>query len=128
LVDLKFDLWFCAVGLGGLRGGFWVNFSGCLAHCGLRGGSWWVAGWVTVGLGGWQWWFPFLVDSGGFGCGFFLLLCFTLLQTNSIEYFPKHFPRIQTNTEKRLFFLKSFAFENILQCKMFHIETNGALK
>ena len=36
---------------------------------------------------------------------------------------------MQTNTEFFLFFffLKSFAFENILQCKMFYIETNEAL-
>ena len=34
---------------------------------------------------------------------------------------------MQTNTEKKIIFLKSFAFENILQCKMFYIETNGAL-
>jgi hypothetical protein len=67
-----------------------------------------------VGLGGWQWWFPFLVDSGGFGCEFFLLFCFTLFQTHNVKYFPKHFPRMQTNTEKKLFSLKSFAFENIL--------------
>jgi hypothetical protein len=80
-----------------------------------------------VSCDGWQWWFPFLVDSSGFGCGFFLLFCFTLLQTHNVEYFPKHFPRMQTNTEKKLFSLKSFAFENILQCKMFYIETNRAL-
>ena len=35
---------------------------------------------------------------------------------------------MQTNTEKKLFSLKSFAFENILQCKMFYIEKNEALK
>ena len=29
-----------------------------------------------VGCGGWQWWFPFLVDSGGFGCGFFVVVLF----------------------------------------------------
>ena len=34
---------------------------------------------------------------------------------------------MQTNTEKKIFSLKSFAFENILQCKMFYIETNRAL-
>jgi hypothetical protein len=66
LIDLEFNFWFCAVGLGGLRGGFWVDFGGGLARGGLWGGS--------------RWWFSFLVDFGGFGCRFFLLFCFTLLQ------------------------------------------------
>jgi hypothetical protein len=95
---------------------------------GLWGGSWWVAGWLTVGLwGGSRWWFSFLVDSSGFGCGFFLLFCFTLLQTHSVQYFLEHFPRMQINIKKKLFSLKSFAFENILHCKMFSNETNGAV-
>jgi hypothetical protein len=43
------------------------------------------------------------VDSGGFGCGYFLLICFTLLQTHNVEYFLEHFPRVQTNMEKQTF-------------------------
>ncbi len=34
---------------------------------------------------------------------------------------------MQINIEKKLFSLKSFAFENILHCKMFSNETNGAV-
>ena len=86
--------------------------------CGVARGE--FVGWLAVV-------FPFLVDSGGFWCGFLLLFCFMLFQTHNVEYFPKHFPRMKTNTRKKLFSLKSFAFENILQCKMFYIETNGAL-
>jgi hypothetical protein len=99
---------------------FWVDFGGGLARDGLRGGSRWV--WVARSGGSHFWWIPMVL-----GVGFLLLFCFTLLQTHSVEYFPEHFPRMQTNTEKKnLFSLKSFAFENILQCKMFYIETNGA--
>jgi hypothetical protein len=76
------------LGFGWVSGGFgWLAVVGC-----------------GVGLGGWQWWFPFLVDSGGFGCGFFLLFCFTLLQTHNVEYFLEHFPRMQTSTEKKNYF------------------------
>ena len=90
---------------------------------GLRGGFRCVAGWVWVA--GWQWG-SFLVDCGGFGCVYFLLISFTLLQTHNVEYFLEHFPRVQINTEKQTFFCKSFAFVNILRQKMFYIETNGA--
>ena len=122
LVDFEFDFWFCAVGLSG----FWVDFGGGLACGRLQGGSRWVAGWLTVGLwGGSRWWFPFLVDSGGFGCGYFLFFCFLLLQTHNIKYLSEHFPRMQTNTENQSFFLKSFTFTNILHCKIFFNETNG---
>jgi hypothetical protein len=41
---LSLIFWSCAVGIGGLRSGFWVNFSGGLARGGLRGGSRWVCG------------------------------------------------------------------------------------
>uniref|UniRef100_A0A2N9J7H0 Disease resistance N-terminal domain-containing protein n=1 Tax=Fagus sylvatica TaxID=28930 RepID=A0A2N9J7H0_FAGSY len=52
---------FCAVGLNGFRGGFWVNFGGGLARGGLQGGLRWVAGWLMVGCGvahggGFQFW------------------------------------------------------------------------
>ena len=67
-----------------------------------------------VGLGGWQWWFLFLVDSGGFRCGFLLLFCFTLLQTHNVEYFLEYFPRMQINTEKKIIFP-----EIICICKYF---------
>jgi hypothetical protein len=99
-LSLLVDLWWPVVG------------------CGVGCGGWhgWVVGWVSVGCGGWQWWFPVVL-----GEGFFLLFCFTLFQTHNVKYFPKHFPRMQTNTEKKLFSLKSFAFENILQYKMFYI-------
>jgi hypothetical protein len=41
---------------------------------------------------------------------------------------PGAFSRIQPNTKKKKksFSLKSFAFENILYCKIFYRETNGA--
>ncbi len=45
--------------------------------------------------------------------------CFTLLQTHNVKYLLDHFPRMQTNTEKQSFFLKSFTFANILHCKIF---------
>ena len=32
---MGFDFWFCAMGLSGFRGGFWVDFGGGLAHGGL---------------------------------------------------------------------------------------------
>ena len=83
----------CEVGFGLISVGVWLAV-GC---------GWLVVG-CGVGLGGWQWWFPFLVDSGGFGCGFFFLFCFTLLQTHNVEYFSEHFPRMQTNTGKTIIF------------------------
>ena len=61
---------------------------------GLRGGFGWAAGWVWVA--DWQWG-SFLVNFGGFGCGYFLLICFTLFQTYNVKYFLEHFPRVQTN-------------------------------
>ena len=79
-----------------------------------------------VGLGGWQWWFPFLVDSGGFGCVFFFLFCFTLLQTHNVNYFPSIFLECKQILEKQSFSLKSFTFANILRLKMFYVETNEA--
>jgi hypothetical protein len=90
----------------------WVS-AGCEMGCGvvgwvlgwvmgLWGGFGWVAGWVWVA--GWQWG-SFLVDSGGFGCGYFLLICFTLLQTHNVEYFLEHFLRVQTNIRKTNVFL-----------------------
>ncbi len=78
-----------------------------LRWLGGGGGVRWLAG---GGLGGWEG-----------------LVCFSLLQTHNVKYLSEHFPRMQTNIEKKLFSLKSFAFENILQCKMFYIETNEAL-
>ena len=71
---------------------------------------WWVAGWAARWVAGWVWvagwqWGSFLVDSGGFGCGYFLFICFTLLQTHNVKYFLKHFPRVQTNIEKINVFL-----------------------
>ena len=101
------------VGFGSILVGVWLAVG-----CGVAHGE--FVGWLAVV-------FPFLVDSGGFGFGFFFLFCFTLLQTHNVEYFSEHFPRMQTNTGKKLFSLKSFVFENILQCKMFYIETNRAL-
>ena len=76
-----------------------------------------------AGTGGSHFWWISVI----LGVGFLLLFCFMLLQTHNVEYFPEYFPRMQKNIEKKLFSLKSFAFENILQCKTFYIETNGAL-
>jgi hypothetical protein len=60
---------------------------GCEVGCGVGFG-----GWLAVGV--------FLVDSGDFGCGYFLLICFALLQTHHVEYFLEHFLKVQTNTGK----------------------------
>ncbi len=103
----------CEVGFGSISMGVSLAVGCRVARGGLWGGSWW--------------WFSFLVNFGGFGCEFFSLFCFMLLQTHSVKYFLEHFRRMQTNIEKKLFSLKSFAFENILQCKMLYNETNGAL-
>ena len=73
----------------------------------VAGGELW---WLAVGLGGWQWW-----------------VCFTLLQTHNVEYFPEHFSECKQTLEKQIFSCKSFAFANILRQKMFYVETNGAL-
>ena len=63
---------------------------------GLGGWQWWVA---VAGSGGSHfWWIPVVLDVG-----FLLLFCFTLLQTHNVKYFPEHFPRMQTNSEKNLF-------------------------
>jgi hypothetical protein len=72
---------------------------------GLGGWQWWVAGWISgwvavAGSGGSHfWWIPVVLDVG-----FLLLFCFTLLQTHNVEYFPEHFLRTQTNTEKKFIF------------------------
>jgi hypothetical protein len=103
----------------GFQSGFWVDFGGGLARGGLRGGLWWVAGWVWV-VGTWQWWFLF----GGFQWFWvcvFSLFCFTLLQTHNVEYFSEHFPRMQTNIEKTIIFpeiiyiYKHFTVKNVLR-------------
>ena len=125
-MPIRYGLWillicflFCGLRLDLVEGsicGFVVVV--CLRICGGRwvvlvDGLLWLMEFVVgcgVGLGGWQWWFPFPVVLG---VGFLLLFCFTLLQTHNVEYFPEHFPRMQTNIEKKLFSLKSFAFENI---------------
>ena len=60
LVDLEFDFWFCAVGHGGLRGGFWVDFGGV-----------WLAMGCGVAHGGFMGWLAMVVPILGFGCGFF---------------------------------------------------------
>jgi hypothetical protein len=100
----------CGVDLGGLRGGF-GGLRGCGVDLGgLRGGFGWLA-----------------VDSGGFGCGYFQLICFTLLQTHNVEYFLKHFLECKQTLEKQSFSCKSFAFTNILRWRIFYFETNGAL-
>jgi hypothetical protein len=72
------------------------------------GGLWWFAvayGGIAVGFGGWLAMGSFLVDSDGFGCGYFLLICFTLLQTHNVKYFLEYFPRVQTNIGKKNVFL-----------------------
>ena len=81
--------------------GFGSISVGGLAHGGLRGGS--------------RWWFPVLVDSGGLRCGFVLFFCFMLLQTHNVKYLLDHFPKCKQTLEKQSFFLKSFAFANILR-------------
>jgi hypothetical protein len=116
LVDFELDFGFCAVGISG----FWVNFCGGLACGGLQGGSWWVYG-VARG-GGSHFWSILVV----LGVGFLLFFCFTLLQTHNVKYLLEHFPRMQTNVEKQSFSLKSFTIANILHCKIFFNETNGA--
>ncbi len=52
----------------------------------------------------------------GFGFVFFYLFMFFYIELNTIKY-----------SKKKQFFLKSFTFENILHCKIFYNETNGAL-
>ena len=53
-----------------------------------------------VGSGGSHfWWIPVIL-----GGVFLWLFCFTLFQTHNIEYFSEHFPRMQTNTEKKIIF------------------------
>ena len=59
------------------------------------------------------------------GVGFFYFFV-SRCSKHSVKYLSKYFPRMQTNTEKQSFFLKSFTFENILHCKIFFNETNGA--
>jgi hypothetical protein len=118
--DLGFALVASGSGLCGVAGWVWVGCEVAGWVVGLQGGfGWaagWVAGWVWVGCGvgcrvvGWVWvtgwqWGLFLVDCCGFRCGYFLLICFTLLQTHNVEYFLEHFPRVQTNTRKTNVFL-----------------------
>ncbi len=113
MVDFELDFWFCAVGLNGFRGGFWVNFGGGLARGGLQGGSRWVCG--VARCGGFHFWsIPVVL-----GVGFFLFFCFTLLQTHNVKYLLNHFPRMQTNTGKTIIFS-----EIIYICKHFTVENN----
>ena len=106
----------CGVGFGSILVGVWLAMG-----CGVARGG--FVGWLAVVV-------PIFSGFPWFCVWIFVvvLFCFTSLQTHNVEYFSKHFPRMQTNTEKKLFSPKSFAFENILQCKMFYIETNEALK
>jgi hypothetical protein len=71
--------------------GVWLAVGCRVAYGGLRDGS--------------RWWFPFLINSGGFGCVFFFFFL-TLLQTHNIKYLLDHFPRMQTNTGKTIIFPK----------------------
>jgi hypothetical protein len=128
-----------AVGFAGLRGAAdldsrWASRQ-IWASRWVRGGLHGIAGWVWVGcevgcrvdLGGLRGGFGWLaVDSGSFGCGYFQLICFTLLQTHNVEYFLKHFLKCKQTLEKQSFSCKSFAFANILRWRIFYVETNGA--
>jgi hypothetical protein len=94
----------CRVGFGSILVGVWLAV-GCRVARGRFVG--WLAVVVPIFSGfRWFWVWIFVVVV--------VLFCFTLLQTHNVEYFSKHFLRTQTNTEKKLFFPKSFAFENIL--------------
>jgi hypothetical protein len=79
--------------------GFLIAF--LVVYGGLR---WFMVGLQWVSVAGWQWG-SFLVDSGGLWCGYFLLICFTLLQTHNVKYFLEHFPKVQTNIGKTYVFL-----------------------
>jgi hypothetical protein len=94
--------------------GFGVGVGCGVGVGGLRVGFGWLAGSGVI--------------SGGFGCGYFFLICFTLLQTHNVEYFLEHFPKCKQTLEKQIFSCKSFAFANILRWRIFYVETNGALK
>jgi hypothetical protein len=103
----------CGVGFRLISVGVWLAVGCGVARGGLRGGFQGGFGWLAVVVpifGGFQW----------FWVWFFLLFCFTLLQTHNVEYFPKHFPRMQTNTRKTIIFpkiiyiYKYFTVKNIL--------------
>jgi hypothetical protein len=83
-------------------GSWWVlgRFRLGLARGGLWGGLWWVAGWVSVASSGGSHflWIPMVL-----GVGFFLLFCFTLLQTHNVEYFPEHFLECKQTLKKIIF-------------------------
>jgi hypothetical protein len=53
--------------------GLWFAVGCRVAHGGLRGGS--------------RWWFPFLVDSGGFGVGFFFFFFFFFTPNTQCKIF-----------------------------------------
>ena len=67
--------------------------------------------------------------SGGFALssGFLNFFSSFYIAPNTVKYFRKHFPKCKQTPEKQIFSCKSFAFVNILQWKIFYVETNGAL-
>jgi hypothetical protein len=72
-----------------------------LACDGLQGGSWWVAGWLAVVVfifGRFRWFWVWV----------FFIVLFYIAPKHNVEYFPEHFPKMQTNTEKKK--KKSFTF------------------
>jgi hypothetical protein len=72
----------------------WCGFVGLV----VAGGGY---GWALLGL----WW---LKDIVGFS------FCFFYVASNTIKYFSEHFPECNQTRKKKLFFLKSFTFANIL--------------
>jgi hypothetical protein len=108
----------CGVGFDSISAGVWLTM-GCGVGCRVAHGG--FVGWLAVVVSifyQFQWFWVWV----------FLCFCFTLFQTHNVKYLLEHFPRMQTNTEKKkiLFSLKSFTFKNILHCKIFYNETNEA--
>jgi hypothetical protein len=111
VVDLleRFVVWIVVGGGCGGQWRMWWRWA--------RGGRW--RG-LEVGGGvdccGWRmWWLEFL---------FFLFFLYVAL--NTVKYFSEHFSKCNQTLENKPFSLKSFAFENILRCKIFYSEINGA--
>jgi hypothetical protein len=80
----------------------------------------WAVAWARGG-----WWCGLLWVENVVA-GVFIFLFFLYVALNTVKYFSEHFSKCNQTLENKPFSLKSFAFENILRCKIFYSEINGA--
>jgi hypothetical protein len=85
-------------------------------------GLWVFLRWFAVDL----WWIA-VVGLQHWVSDFFFFFLFILRCSKHCKTFFRLFSKMQPNTGKKKFSLKSFTFANILRWRIFYVETNGAL-